>query len=483
MKKQIYLLWLMLFLTFFLQIFSTQSIYAYDVEYNYLTDVMTDQKPFFMNSIGTVVFKQMDDNNIRQIYIFKNGETKQITNYKLSDAVVIQDAFSINDKDQIAWVQIESNGEGISNSFVMLYDPSPEKITKISKLIGEKNNVCAYLTINDNGEVAWMQRGQDYTISKLFVYKNGITSEIFSTTEDIYGPNINNNGYVVYSLSDYPGSNIFKVFLWDGKQHIRIDNSKEKESCMNPLIDNQNNIIYELRNEQGKRFFMFYSGKTGEITKIDVEIETGVSLTSFNDVVLENGSLLFIGKDGHIYFYKDEKVERLTSDKKNNSPAMKGEWLAWIFRDANDKGKIMMRAFGKEITLDSVDCYLGLHLSANGQFLFTRINPQNLSTLNLYYGKINFQANVDSDSNFENKIIIYPNPVDDYISIYFKTLHNISNSDVIIRDINGRIVNKSKIIAGAYNHLIDTRNLENGTYFVEYNNGIEVFIEKIIINR
>jgi len=166
-----------------------------------------------MNSYDSVVYKKYDESYRTQIFLFKDGINKKITTFKSNDFVAIKDQFSMNDKEQVIWVQSQIDEDGSYNEYVMLYDPIKDEIIRISNLVGEKYNTCAVPTINENGDIAWYQRGGNDTINKLFVYNNGLSKEIFQTANDIRNPNINNNGYVVYSLSDYPGSVIHKVFL------------------------------------------------------------------------------------------------------------------------------------------------------------------------------------------------------------------------------------------------------------------------------
>lgn len=330
-----------------------------------------------------------------------------------------------------------------------------------------------------------MQKGYYDSETKLFVYKNESVNEIFSSKNRISSPHINNNGYVVYLLSEFPETNIFRLYLWDGKQNIRIDNTSGSNVCHQPNIDDKNNILY-ITNEHIKKYFMFYSNKTGKTSKIDIEVIGGETLSSFNNGILDDGTVIFTSKDLNIYLYKDEKLEKLTSKFKNYNPTLKSEYMGWIFRDSTtNSNNIFLKTPGQEIVLDIVDCYLGLKITSDAQFIFSRFVYEKVPILKLYYGKINFEASQDTKDN--NFIKINPNPVLDYINVSIEINKNIHNSDIVIRDITGRIVieipKSSNLTIGSHSFHVNTNDLANGVYFIEINDGSSITGEKIIIER
>ena len=102
--------------TIIIFIFSFSSIYSYNVEYKYICDVNFDPRPFLMNNSGTIVYKNYDENDILQIYVYKNGKTKQITSFQSSYTVVLNEFFCLNENDQIVWVQSEYSENDFFNS-------------------------------------------------------------------------------------------------------------------------------------------------------------------------------------------------------------------------------------------------------------------------------------------------------------------------------------------------------------------------------
>jgi len=470
--------------TIIIFIFSFSSIYSYNVEYKYICDVNFDPRPFLMNNSGTIVYKNYDENDILQIYVYKNGKTKQITSFQSSYTVVLNEFFCLNENDQIVWVQSEYSENDFFNDVVMFADLNKNEIKPISNLLSEKFNTCFLPTINDNGDVAWMQKGYYDSETKLFVYKDESVNEIFSSKNEISSPHINNNGYVVYLLSEFPDTHIYRLYLWDGKQNIRIDNTSGSNVCYRPNIDNKNNILY-ITIEHNKKYFMFYSNKTGKTSKIDIEVDRGESLSSFNDAILDNGTVIFTGKDLNIYLYKDEKLEKLTSKFKNYNPTLKNEYMGWIFIDSiTNSRKILFKTPGKDIIIDA-ECDWGLMITYDAQFLFTRFFYENGPVVKLFYGKINFEASQDTKDN--NLIKITPNPAFDYINVSIDINKNIQNSDIVIRDVTGRIVQEipksSNLTIGSHSFHVNTNDLPNGVYFIEINDGSSITGEKIIIER
>jgi hypothetical protein len=83
------------------------------------------------------------------------------------------------------------------------------------------------------------------------------------------------------------------------------------------------------------------------------------------------------------------------------------------------------------------------------------------------------------DSNF--KVVIAPNPAQDFIAIQTNTAENDLNVDVI--DELGRIVLSSKIFQGSTLSVIETSTLYNGVYFVKISDGKKFKTNKIIISK
>lgn len=83
------------------------------------------------------------------------------------------------------------------------------------------------------------------------------------------------------------------------------------------------------------------------------------------------------------------------------------------------------------------------------------------------------------DNNF--KVIVAPNPAQDFIAIQTNTAENDMTVDVI--DALGKIVRTTKIIQGSTLSIIETDNLYNGTYIVRILDGSKSKTTKLIIAK
>ncbi|MCA0347650.1 MAG: YHYH protein [Bacteroidetes bacterium] len=83
------------------------------------------------------------------------------------------------------------------------------------------------------------------------------------------------------------------------------------------------------------------------------------------------------------------------------------------------------------------------------------------------------------DNNF--KVIVAPNPAQDFIAIQTNTAENDMTVDVI--DALGKIVKTTKIIQGSTLSIIETDSLYNGTYIVRISDGSKSKTTKLIIAK
>lgn len=83
------------------------------------------------------------------------------------------------------------------------------------------------------------------------------------------------------------------------------------------------------------------------------------------------------------------------------------------------------------------------------------------------------------DNNF--KVIVAPNPAQDFIAIQTNTAENDMTVEVI--DALGKIVRTTKIIQGSTLSIIETDNLYNGTYIVRISDGSKSKTTKVIIAK
>ncbi len=85
-------------------------------------------------------------------------------------------------------------------------------------------------------------------------------------------------------------------------------------------------------------------------------------------------------------------------------------------------------------------------------------------------------VNISEDNNIE--VDVYPNPASDFVVINFAKVSNFGKVEMQITDISGKLILEKSITSSETE--IDIKQLAVGTYFIEIQNGTEVFIEKIV---
>ncbi|MCB9360431.1 MAG: T9SS type A sorting domain-containing protein [Flavobacteriales bacterium] len=85
-----------------------------------------------------------------------------------------------------------------------------------------------------------------------------------------------------------------------------------------------------------------------------------------------------------------------------------------------------------------------------------------------------------------NNLKVYPNPMSENTTLSFFLKNNISNLNIVIRDVLGKkvtnVVSNSAFSAGKYTMNIDkTNKLSSGLYFIEFNADNNVQVEKLIV--
>ena len=79
------------------------------------------------------------------------------------------------------------------------------------------------------------------------------------------------------------------------------------------------------------------------------------------------------------------------------------------------------------------------------------------------------------------KVVIYPNPAQDFIAIQSQMAEN--NLKIELIDELGKVVKESKILQGSTLSIIETDSIYNGIYFVKISDGSIFKTYKVIINK
>lgn len=88
-----------------------------------------------------------------------------------------------------------------------------------------------------------------------------------------------------------------------------------------------------------------------------------------------------------------------------------------------------------------------------------------------------------NEIDFNNlNMVVYPNPASDLIAIQVKGLLK-KDLDVIMHDINGKLIQKTQIKKGSTMWYLDTRTVYNGQYIITITDGVSVMKEKVLIQK
>ncbi len=143
-----------------------------------------------------------------------------------------------------------------------------------------------------------------------------------------------------------------------------------------------------------------------------------------------------------------------------------------------DKGK------GWSINYDDL---MSGKISVKGEGSVTfKVNPFNDGLIGTYLLDMNIarvsSADINEISSINNNLIIYPNPVSNYI--YLKNFDNINYETIQILNYIGQTILSNHYSLLTNHYSIDISNLSNGIYYIKaINNNDEVFYKKFIINK
>ena len=156
--------------------------------------------------------------------------------------------------------------------------------------------------INDNGYIVWSGReGADYEI---FLYDGLNTTKLTDNALGDHSPQINNSGYVVWQGSD---GNDQEIFLYDGQKTTQITNNAYQDNS--PQINDNGYIVWNGFNNAESEIFLYDGLKTAEIT--NNAYEDGNPQINNNGYVVWHG---FDGADFEIYLYDGLNTFQITDN-------------------------------------------------------------------------------------------------------------------------------------------------------------------------
>jgi hypothetical protein len=374
-------------------------------------------RTFDMNNQGNIVFLGADSFGITQIFLFADGNLQQIT-FNSNDNITIQPPVMINNNNEMVWRQIETNYDlNKINWFVMRSDQFGN-VQQISGSVTEWFNYCHYPSINDAGQVVWMQYGEDHPVSYIFLYENGTANPIYEGGKEIGFTHINQNGYVLYESKNTPEFDwSIQAFLWDNIHgHRRVCNQPEGESAWFPYIDNNNNVYFQLYGTDGYAYYRIYSVAENTYYDIDIAAKGSFQDGHFNEGCADNGNFIFSGINDQIYLYDRITTQPLTNENINTSPTIQGNWKAWISDLPELNGRITLTNGTEVRHIDSLYATSGLDITADGnKVLIARLNIFSFSLYLAEYGTTSVMN--PFAGNDKSTIHVYPNPVSDLLQL------------------------------------------------------------------
>ena len=241
------------------------------------------------------------------------------------------------------------------------------------------------------------------------------------------------------------------------------------------------------------------------LLRIHFQMFTGESKSNcFNTCALKATNGKTIGEIGfddqnnqfHIGSHlKDGDKYEFLSINSNGQPATFPDkrWVNFIIRYNYDTGEVGFFAFFKDASGND-DSY-GIVLDSSSEINFENLEPESLYFANFTYqgnseaSTFNFDAvkmtaenpSTLSNNNFENNentITIYPNPVQDLV-----TISGNETKDISIYDLTGRLVYFSKNNEPVTTSSLNLKNLPSGTYQVSIKNSKGIRVIKTIIKN
>lgn len=458
------------------------SLYAEQNQYH-VRDLFTcssfiGYKNFEMNTKGSIVFVGGDINGVPQIFIYKNEQITQVT-YADPNEVYVGEYIHINNNDQIIWTQLEIMPDGV-NKVLMFADQNLNK-KKISQDISAVSNEIIYPSINDNGDVVWIQFSETNPNSFLYLYKNGEIKTIYSGGQTLNFSSINNNGYIVWEAQNIPESDwVNRVYVWDGNKTTMISTPfPDVNSGTRPVIDNQNNVVYMkfADDESGYLVYVMHSLNDNKKYQIDKYIEGSEPHSNMSSMWLQNSKLIFTGLDGQIYLYDKKNLVQLSNNLYQHSPFINGDWMGWIYTTESIEGAIEIRHNNETYYIEETYAWVGLTIADDGRALFAKAGIDDLPLAIAEFST----TSVTKDESSSAELKLSPNPTDGIVNFSIDAKHSqtdiIGNNMLSIYNNMGQCV-ITKTFQNTGSSSIDLSGFPAGIYYLRAGNITVLIIKK-----
>lgn len=348
-----------------------------------------------------------------------------------------------------------------TDSFIFMYSQSEDKWTEFNESNSNLMNGFTHIEIGKDGSVY---------VSSTNIYKYDSELMNFNIIEE----NIKCKSFVFDSNGKLYFGNRFAVYVKEDKKNILIYDGYEGGPNYHTdlVIDNNDNLWFSV--DGFTTALYMYNGKKldtldsifKEYTRLSIK---SISIDRKNNIWLGNG-------DDSILLSYNQETDSWAYFDKNNSPL--GQ--SWMFSkdlktgNNNDVWVIssdqvvslpfsLFKYDGSEWFEYSVDKAFGITNEYQFALLSLAIDSKNNVWIGTNNGLIKFNETTTSVENkTDNDISLYPNPVNDILTIDLRGKHATSYS---ITDIFGReLIVETTPLSGSTN--IDIRALASGTYFI-----------------
>ncbi len=414
-------------------------------------------RTFDMNSHGNIAFVGQDNLGISQIFFFADGNVQQIT-YNNDENIIISAPVMINNNNVMVWRQLEVNYNLNKTNWYVMRSDQFGNIEQISGTVSEWFNYCHYPSINDAGQVTWMQYGEGHPVSYIFLYNNGAAVAIYEGGKEIGYTHINQNGYILYESKNTPEFDwSIQAFIWDNLHgHRKVSNVPEGASAWFPFIDNDDNVYFQVYDADGYSYYRIYDIPENTYYNISIATKGYFQNGNFCEAGVYNNNFIFSGIDDQIYMFDRITTQPLTNQNINSSPRINGNWKAWITDLPENSGVITITNGTEVYHIDSAYASYGLDITADGRkVMFARLNIFSFSVFMAEFGTTSL-IDLDTGANDKTIVEVFPNPVSDVLKLNWPVelrnglmLYDLSGRQIPI-EIDGNTLDVSGLKQGIY---------------------------------
>jgi hypothetical protein len=226
-----------------------------------------------------------------------NYKTTQITDNNYYDGDP-----QINKQGQIVWIAVHENYNPTYSVYYELFLWDKGKAKCIATNIDTAGNP-GHFDLNNNGQIVWFQYNETKSYLQIYLYNNGVITNISNNNYDNFFPRINNMGQIVWD--EYDGTN-YNLCLYD-KEHISLIQKNSPGPHGDFQINDNGSIIWS-EPIYGSSNHEIYSYINGVNKNISADFNGVLKLNKIDQVI-------YLGKDLHtIYRYHNNVIEQIVND-------------------------------------------------------------------------------------------------------------------------------------------------------------------------